>query len=236
MLTFLTEGRAEAAVARALETAPGGDVMIRPASAPLPEAGRSGATRDRLIATAIRLFQQRGYHGVGLTELLKEARAPKGSLYHHFPEGKNALAEAAIERVSGHVIAALERLDRPEAVSQVSGLADFLRKSSLETARWLEERHWRDGSLLAVLGQEEAGREGPIADAVRIAYQRIELRLAKLLIGEGVAPARARELAATIIASQEGALMLARARKDAAPLKLAGDLLAAMIEGLVRPD
>lgn len=52
-------------------------------------------TKDRLIQTAAQLFQRSGYNGVGLAELLAEARTPKGSLYHHFPKGKPDLAIAA---------------------------------------------------------------------------------------------------------------------------------------------
>ncbi|KUJ76556.1 TetR family transcriptional regulator [Ruegeria marisrubri] len=52
-------------------------------------------TKDRLIRTAAELFQRSGYHGVGLSELLAAADAPKGSLYHHFPNGKSDLAIAA---------------------------------------------------------------------------------------------------------------------------------------------
>ncbi|MEL6376613.1 MAG: TetR/AcrR family transcriptional regulator [Pseudomonadota bacterium] len=53
-------------------------------------------SRDKLAWTAARLFQRRGYHGVGLSEILSAAKLPKGSLYHHFPKGKSDLAlEAA---------------------------------------------------------------------------------------------------------------------------------------------
>ncbi len=52
-------------------------------------------TKDRLIQTAARLFSARGYHGVGVAEILAAAKAPKGSLYHHFPNGKSDLALAA---------------------------------------------------------------------------------------------------------------------------------------------
>ena len=51
-------------------------------------------SRDKLIRTASNLFRQKGYSGVGLSELLKEAGLPKGSLYYHFPGGKRQLAEA----------------------------------------------------------------------------------------------------------------------------------------------
>lgn len=54
-------------------------------------------TRDRLIFAATRLFRQRGYDGTGLAEILAEAGVPKGSLYHHFPEGKADLACAAAD-------------------------------------------------------------------------------------------------------------------------------------------
>lgn len=53
------------------------------------------STKDRLIRSAATLFRIRGYHGVGLNDLLAHAKAPKGSLYHHFPDGKPDLARAA---------------------------------------------------------------------------------------------------------------------------------------------
>ena len=49
-------------------------------------------TKMRLTRSAAHLFRRHGYHGVGLSEVLAEASAPKGSLYHHFPEGKSDLA------------------------------------------------------------------------------------------------------------------------------------------------
>ena len=53
-------------------------------------------SREKLAWTAAKLFQERGFHGVGLAEILKESGLPKGSLYHHFPNGKTDLAlEAA---------------------------------------------------------------------------------------------------------------------------------------------
>lgn len=53
-------------------------------------------TREKLAWTALKLFQEKGYHGVGLREVLEVSGLPKGSLYHHFPNGKVDLAlEAA---------------------------------------------------------------------------------------------------------------------------------------------
>ncbi len=55
------------------------------------------STRNRLIAAAADLFWRKGYHGVGVAEILAAAKAPKGSLYHHFPNGKPDLALAAAD-------------------------------------------------------------------------------------------------------------------------------------------
>lgn len=52
-------------------------------------------SREKLVRAASKLFRQKGYSGVGLAEILAEAKLPKGSLYHHFPGGKKELADAA---------------------------------------------------------------------------------------------------------------------------------------------
>ncbi|MEZ5709599.1 MAG: helix-turn-helix domain-containing protein [Blastomonas sp.] len=185
---------------------------------------RETPTRERILRVATALFRQRGYHSVGLTEILTAARAPKGSLYHHFPQGKAELAENCIARVADASIAAL---DLAEADGRT--ISDQLRRSAMQSARWLQLNQWRDGSLLAVIGQEEAGQEGSMGDAVRLAYQRIEMRLAKMLMREGMALSRAREIAATIIAAEEGALVLARSRRDGAPLHHVANMLVGLV-------
>ena len=67
-------------------------------------------TRDRLIAAMLNALRRKGYHGVGLSELLTEAGAPKGVLYHHFPQGKTELAVAAIEHAVDGLARALDKL------------------------------------------------------------------------------------------------------------------------------
>ena len=52
-------------------------------------------TRERLAREAALLFQRKGYHGTGTAEIVAAAGVPKGSLYHHFPNGKADLAVAA---------------------------------------------------------------------------------------------------------------------------------------------
>ena len=53
-------------------------------------------SRHILVKTMQSALQSKGLHGVGLNEILKTAGLPKGSLYYHFPGGKEELALAAI--------------------------------------------------------------------------------------------------------------------------------------------
>lgn len=64
--------------------------------------------RDKLITAAIRLFRRRGYHAVGIAELLEVSGAPRGSFYYHFPDGKEQLAIAAVERAGAAIESLLE--------------------------------------------------------------------------------------------------------------------------------
>lgn len=62
-------------------------------------------SRERILQTATRLFHMNGYHATGLNQIIKESGAPKGSLYYHFPDGKEQLASEAIERFGAMVAA-----------------------------------------------------------------------------------------------------------------------------------
>jgi TetR/AcrR family transcriptional repressor of lmrAB and yxaGH operons len=73
-------------------------------TAPQTKTPKPRPTKDRLIRAAAHLFGNRGYHGVGLAEILAEAQAPKGSMYHHFPNGKSDLAMASATWASDQIL------------------------------------------------------------------------------------------------------------------------------------
>jgi len=54
-------------------------------------------TRERILYAAAELFRRQGYAGTGLNQIVAAAQAPFGSLYHHYPGGKQQLAEEVIE-------------------------------------------------------------------------------------------------------------------------------------------
>lgn len=55
-------------------------------------------SREKILQAATRLFHLKGYHATGISQILKESDAPKGSLYYYFPEGKEQLAIEAVDR------------------------------------------------------------------------------------------------------------------------------------------
>ncbi|CUH98884.1 TetR/AcrR family transcriptional regulator [Leisingera aquaemixtae] len=82
-------------------------------ASPPASSQATAPTRDRLIRAAAELFRNKGYNGTGLAELLAVAGAPKGSLYHHFPNGKSDLALAASTWASDQMLALIDAAFAP---------------------------------------------------------------------------------------------------------------------------
>jgi TetR/AcrR family transcriptional regulator, lmrAB and yxaGH operons repressor len=192
--------------------------------APVPPPAPAG-TRERLIQAMSRALQQRGYHGVGLAELLAAADAPKGVLYHHFPGGKQALAVAAIEATAAHITASLDRLIVARA-DPLPTLAGWLALAQGQ----LERSGYERGCPLATVALETTADDGPVRAALATAFEGIRTRLARLLATAGIAPAQAGGLAALVVAAYEGALMQARVAGSGAPMAEAAQALLALLQ------
>lgn len=96
---------------------------------------RKSDAKDRMIRTAAELFRARGYHGVGLSEILEESGAPKGSFYHHFPGGKDELALAVIGSGGRFVGKLIDRAfeHAPSVDSGVDALVDKIANAFAES-------------------------------------------------------------------------------------------------------
>src|SRR5664280_1830019 len=68
----------------------------------------AGAVRDRMIAGAVRLLASRGPQATSFSTVLAETSTPRGSIYHHFPGGKDELVTAAIAATEQHALALLD--------------------------------------------------------------------------------------------------------------------------------
>lgn len=187
-------------------------------------------TRARLVAAAETLFGAQGYAGTGLKELTAHAAAPWGSLYHFFPGGKAELGAAALAFAAERYGQAWLR-----AFAQAGDPAQAVWLMFQGQARILAGGGWRAGCPVAATTQDTASLDETLRLACADAFAAWREIIAQALEAGGTAPERARALANFVLAALEGAMMLARAARDPAPLLEAGaavrDVLASELRG-----
>lgn len=189
------------------------------------------SVRERIVDKTMRLFSRRGYAAVGLNEIVQKSKAPKGSLYHYFPGGKEELAVAAMQRGAALFLGTLA-----ETLAAEGGTAKAILNFGGRLAGWMEESRFRDGSTLTAVTVEMAGQAEAVRQACADGYASWEAAFAEALTAEGLAPARARDLATWIVASMDGATVLARAKADAAPIRIVmGQVAEAVQAALKKP-
>lgn len=166
------------------------------------------STRDRLVETAAYLFHRRGYHGVGISEILKLSKAPKGVLYHHFPGGKPELAEAAIDFAADVFAAQIEDLG-----SECQSRQEFIEALGVLTVADLEATKFKAGCPLATIALETAPDDARLSEACQRGFalwiDTITQHLGRL------GSVQSKPEAEFILSSLEGAMAIARTRKDA---------------------
>lgn len=171
------------------------------------------STRDRLTTTAARLFRQRGYHGTGLSEILSEAGVPKGSLYHHFPEGKADLACAAADWTAGEIVLIVD--------AAFQGAADWRQGATIfchKMARLFEKLE--DADACPIVGLMFDGPDnGQFRDRAEAAFHRIIVAAAAHGQKLGLAIGQAEDAAELLMVGFQGSWTLARMRRDAGVLR-----------------
>ncbi|MGE6243119.1 TetR/AcrR family transcriptional regulator [Ectopseudomonas guguanensis] len=175
-------------------------------------------TRDKLIDAMIDALQRKGLHGVGLSELLAGAAAPKGSLYHHFPGGKTELAVAAIERIGQRAEQAFATLFERQS-EPLEALATWLHGALGQ----LQESAFERGCPLATVALESGPEDHEIRAALANAFVAIRQALQQQL--QRHAYPQPQGLAALFVALYEGGLLQARVAGSSEPLKQAAATL-----------
>jgi len=175
--------------------------------------GKAAVHKENLVRTAMRLFRRQGYASTGLQQIVAESGAPKGSLYHYFPSGKEALGEAAITLAGGMILEMLTGLAARHREPKA-----FLRAYCKVMAGWMAESGFRSGCPVATTLLETApGSPAITAAGVRAVDGWIGV-VAGVLANGGTAPREARSRAQLIVAAMEGALLLARVRRSTRPI------------------
>ncbi|MET0678513.1 MAG: TetR/AcrR family transcriptional regulator [Bradyrhizobium sp.] len=166
------------------------------------------------MAAAAKLFRQRGYHGTALQDILAESGSPRGSLYFHFPDGKEEIGGAALTLAGETVRLAIAK------AAETSGDAEtFLVQVIRAMAAELETSGYREGCPIATTALETSAQSEVLGAVTQAAFQKWELELKRGLFRFGL-PAGDADLIATMMLSQlEGALLLARTYRSLEPLQ-----------------
>jgi len=177
--------------------------------------------RRKMIESAVTLLAMRGLQGTAFSDVLERSGAPRGSIYHHFPGGKDELVAAAIARVSERTLARL---------TELGGSATSLTEGFLGLWRALLDRSGLTAGCAVVAVSVAASDH--LLDRAGTVFREWTAHLAALLEEAGVAPARAASFAVLLISATEGAVVMARAQRDLAPFESVATTLMASARDL----
>jgi AcrR family transcriptional regulator len=179
-------------------------------------ARESVPTRERILIAAAELFRRQGYAATGLKQIVAEADAPFGSIYHHFPGGKEQLCEEVIQAGGTFFLILVGTVYQaePDAISGLRAVFDA-------AAETLEATDYADACPIATIALEVASTNECLRQASADAFQAWLDALTQRLQADGCPPTQAPLLATATIAALEGAFVLARTQRSTVPMHAA---------------
>jgi len=185
--------------------------------------------RERLLNGARKLLAEKGYAGMELRDVAERGKAPRGSIYHHFPGGKRQLAVEAAELEGREIRAAIERsLAERGLAATLTTFGEMFRRRVKD-----KPEHLGCPVAAAALARPE---DPALAAAATAAFESWEAPIAAALRDEGVAADAAATFAGLVVSTIEGALVRARAAADQAPLDSAVAGLQQALTSLLQAD
>ncbi len=183
---------------------------------------RAPDSKAKTVIAAVKLFSQRGYHGTALNDILDAAGSPRGSLYFHFPKGKEEIGEAA-SGLAGEAV----RQVIATAAETSNNVEDFLTQIVQTMASNLERSGYTEGCPIAITALETAAQSEILGAAARNAFQSWEHELTRGF--ERFGRKDAALLATTVLSQLEGALLLARTYRSLEPMHRAQEAVKLLV-------
>ncbi len=176
---------------------------------------RPDRSRAALVEKAATLFRRQGYAATGINQILDETGVKAGSLYHHFPQGKQQLAAAVVDSAG----AGIEQLLR-RCLATGRPVADIV-------DRWIDllvaglAGDQRDGCPIEPIATESVNASPEVRAASARAFKGWCTAIEERLGSEGWPGDDAKTAALAVISLIEGALILSRVAGDPAALEAA---------------
>ncbi|MFI0895121.1 TetR/AcrR family transcriptional regulator [Streptomyces sp. NPDC020983] len=195
-------------------------------------APRTHGPRERMVFAAAQLIRRDGVGATGMRDIAARAEAPRGSLQHYFPGGKEQVVNEAVAWAGRY---AGRRVDR-----YLAGLPDPT-PSALFAAmaqQWIDEFEsagFVTGCPVAAATVDSTASTPSARAATASAFTAWTTPLTAALVSLGVPAGRAPSLATLMISALEGAILLCRAHESTAPLTAVATELAPLLDAAARP-
>lgn len=183
-----------------------------------------------MARTGAQLFAAQGYEATPLMQVVEQSGVSRGSIYFHFPGGKE---ELAVEALGLSTAKALH--DTAAAIQRCDSTAAAVEATVTSLGEALERTEFRMGCPVATVALETASTNETLRAVCGDFFESWRSLYVGSLLRDGADPDRAHRLATLIVTVVEGGLMLARTAHDTAPLLDAGREAAALIAGAL-PD
>jgi TetR/AcrR family transcriptional repressor of lmrAB and yxaGH operons len=173
---------------------------------------KRGSTRTNMLVSAAEVLRERGAAGVTIDEVLARSGAPRGSVYYHFPNGRNQILTEALEYAGEAITEVIDEAAAQGGMYLVRQFVDFWE-------RLLVESDFTAGCpvVAAAIGSsEEEPQLSTVAGGILNHWRNA---LARAFVADGFEEADAASLAIMCIASLEGAVVLCRSTRSVDPLR-----------------
>lgn len=172
--------------------------------------------KEQFIITASKLFEEKGYYAVGINEILRESKAPKGSLYYYFPKGKEELAIESIRYAKMKIMNHIK-----EVFKESNSFIEALEKNLLCMADLVDtEKKLRDISI-GLIALETYDSSPNLREECHLVFKSIIDFYIEELINLGINKERALEIATLIESLTEGSITLSLTNRQGTPLRIA---------------
>ena len=180
-----------------------------------------------MVQGTARLLATRGLHGASFGEIIEATKVPRGSIYHHFPGGKDELVAEAMGWAGEQAIASLRASDGEPAAAIAARFLELWR-------HLLVQSDFHAGC--SVLAVTVAAEGDPLLKGAATIFATWQAELARLLEHGGLTASDADQFAALLIAASEGAVVMSRAQRSIASFDLVADSVLGQVRDMASRD
>lgn len=184
-------------------------------------------TRDRILEATAELYRRQGMAATGLKQISGAARAPFGSIYHHFPGGKEAITAEVIRcegvRYGEFVGAQLAHTDPATGIPQMFENA----------GRLMESQDYSEACSIETIALEVAGTNEMLRQESATVFEGWLAGIAAWFGRLDITEEQCRRLALITLTALEGAFVLCRTLRSVEPIVTAGQGVQAAVTAIL---